>query len=265
MQNNDNNIHANHRSRLKSKFLTYGINAIAEHEIMELLLFFAIKRKDVNPLAHSLVAKFGSVSGVLNASKEDLMKVGGIGEKTASFISSCGKSIEEYLQNKSLTKKLTSTEIAKSFASKTIKVNSLEEIYIICLDGLFGIVSTTLLASGDETKIKLDINKLTDFVLKAKVPKIILVHTHPSGKPLPSEKDIVFTHSLVTSCLFNDIDIVDHIIVAPSSSYSFAEQNLLQKIKMSAYNDIPGIKKINTLASFNSSGYTNSASCNASN
>jgi len=259
MQNKNNNIHANHRQRLKNKFFKHGLSGIAEHEAVELLLFFAIKRKDVNPIAHNLISKFKNVEGILNASKEELIKVEGIGERTAELIVSCGNMINDYLNNKNKSRQLISTSMAKSFALTNIPLKQNEETYLICMDGFLNVLSLNLLANGEKSKTKLDINKITALALDANASKAILVHTHPSGNPLPSENDIVFTHSVVTSCFFNDINLLDHIIVGDKTAYSFAENNLLQQIKLSAYNAIPGSEKNKKTSDFDSPVYLNSA------
>ena len=259
MQNNNGNIHKNHRTRLKAKFLKFGLDGLAEHEIVELLLFYAIKRKDVNPLAHALMSKFKTLEGIICAQPQELMKVDGVGERTANLLSSFGGLIEEYLQNKVKSRQIISSAMAKSLAFDKIEIKPNEETYIICLDGLLNVLSVKLLEEGNKTKIKMDITKITQFALGANASKIIIVHTHPSGSPLPSESDIVFTHSVVTSCFFNDIDLLDHIILAKGTAFSFVENNLLAKIKLSAYNSIPGADKKENAADFISSDYINSA------
>ena len=258
MQNSKNNIHANHRTRLKQKFIQHGVNGIAEHEAIELLLFFAIKRKDVNPLAHSLCSRFKNIEGILNASKEELLLVDGVGERTARLIVSFGKLASNYLSNKTKARQIISSAMAKSFALTSILPKPKEEFYVACLDGFLNVLALKLLEEGNKSNIKMDINKITQFALDANASKIIIIHTHPSGEPSPSENDIVFTHSVVTSCFFNDIDLLDHIIIGDKTAFSFVENNLLQTIKLSAYNTIPGTDKNKKVADFDSPVYINS-------
>ena len=82
----EKNVHAGHRQRLRERFDTVGSSGFEEHTILELLLFYAIPQKDTNPLAHDLIQRFGSLEGVLNASKEELMQVSGVGENTATLL-----------------------------------------------------------------------------------------------------------------------------------------------------------------------------------
>lgn len=80
------NIHAGHRERLKNKFLRFGAEALEEHELLELLLFYAIPQKDTNPIAHNLINRFGSVAGVLKAEPKELTEVSGIGMHAATLL-----------------------------------------------------------------------------------------------------------------------------------------------------------------------------------
>ena len=258
MQNGKSNIHINHRNRLKNKFKEHGFSGLAEHEVVELLLFYAIKRKDVNPIAHALISRFKNIEGILCAPKGELIKVDGIGERSADLIIACGKIIEDYLQNKVKSRQIISTALAKGFAYDNIELKPIEETYLICLDGFLNVIAIKLLEVGERTKVKLDINKITQFAFGANASKAILIHTHPSGNPLPSEDDIVFTHSVATSCLFNDIDLLDHIILAKDCAFSFVENNLLATIKFSEYKTIPGAEPLKDINDFISTAYINS-------
>ena len=223
------------------------------------MLFYAIKRKDVNPLAHELTKKFKNIEGILCATREELMQIKGIGGRTADLLLSCGKFIEEYIHKKVKSRQIISSAMAKGFAMSSIAIKPNEETYLICLDNVLNVLATLLLAEGERTKVKLDINKITQFAISTNATKAILVHTHPSGSPLPSNDDVVFTLSVATSCFFNDIDLLDHIILAKDSSFSFVENNLMAKIKLSAYKSIPGNPQTKTIKDFVSPCYINSA------
>lgn len=257
MQNKEieKSIHEDHRGRMKQKYLENGIVAFADHEIIEFLLYYAIPRKDVNPLAHRLLSHFGSISSVIEASIDSLKQVDGIGESTALLIHFIFDLFNRYSKDTHMRTKLSSTAIAKAYCKRLYTEPNIEQFYIICLSSSNKVLSQKLVNSGTITKVHVNIRQITDFALKNKCERIIISHNHPSDKCMPSDEDIAFTRSIICSCMLNDIDVVDHIIVSKKDASSFAELQILNPIKQSAFNTMPIPAKAKKAAIFQTSGY----------
>lgn len=240
-----NNIHKDHRSRLKSKFVEHGIEPLTDVQKLELLLFYAIPQKDTNPLAHELISTFGSLKNVLKADYNQLIKVNGIKDNAATLISLVN-SMLNYAERPNDQSKLSSTSVAKNFVSKFYFNVSVEQFYVICLTKSNEVIKSFMIKSGTADEVDVQIRTITQVALDSKCNKIIISHNHPQGKAEMSDEDLAFTYSIVCSCMLNSIEVVDHIIVGTDKTISLQEQHVLQKIKERALStiQIPRDKKI---------------------
>lgn len=253
--NNNKSIHEDHRFRMKQKYLENGLSAFADHEILEFLLFYAIPRKDVNPIAHHLLSHFGSISGVLEASVESLKQIEGIGENSAILIHFLFDLFSRYNRDTHMRTKLSSSALTKEYCKRLYTEPNIEQFFVICLASSNKIISQRLINSGTMSKVNVNIRQITDFALKNKCERIIISHNHPSERCMPSDEDIAFTRSVICSCMLNDIDVVDHIIVSRNEASSFSELGILNSIKQSAFNSMPLPAKAKKSAIFQTSGY----------
>lgn len=240
-----NNIHKDHRARLKSKFVEHGIEPLTDVQKLELLLFYAIPQKDTNPLAHELISTFGSLKNVLKADYNQLIKVNGIKDNAATLISLVN-SMLNYAERPNDQSKLSSTSVAKNFVSKFYFNVSVEQFYVICLTKSNEVIKSFMIKSGTADEVDVQIRTITQVALDSKCNKIIISHNHPQGKAEMSDEDLAFTYSIVCSCMLNSIEVVDHIIVGTDKTISLQEQHVLQKIKERALStiQIPRDKKI---------------------
>ena len=231
METKEKNIHANHRSRVKQKFVKYGLSPFEEHEILEMLLYFSIPQIDTNPLAHSLIKEFGSLKEVLDAPIEKLTSVKGIGENSAILIKLLSSMLSKYGQLKSKQKvALNNQNIAKNYVGSLFNGVTTEQFYVICVNAKNEVVGFKELNNGSETKVDVDIRQLTNYVLQKKCDRIIIAHNHPNGNPFPSDSDIGMTRKICNSCILNDIELLDHIIFSPYGIISFAEEGFIDAI-----------------------------------
>jgi DNA repair protein RadC len=239
------NIHKDHRSRLKSQFIEHGIEPLTDVQKLELLLFYAIPQKDTNPIAHELISAFGSLKNVLKADYNQLVKVNGIKENAATLISLVN-SMLNYAERPEAQSKLSSTSVAKDFVSRFYFNVSVEQFYVICLTKSNEVIKSFMIKSGTADEVDVQIRTITQVALDSKCNKIIISHNHPQGKAEMSDEDFAFTYSIVCSCMLNSIEVVDHIIVGTDKTISLQEQHVLQKIKERALNtiQIPRDKKI---------------------
>lgn len=138
-------LHDGHRQRLLQRFLREGLDGFDEHNILELLLFYAIPRKDTNELAHRLMDDFGSLAGVLDASAQELQQVEGVGENTAGFLKLLPELTRVYYSQKQQDLCLASTEQAGRFLLPRFIGRQEETVLLTCLDGKCRVLSCTVL------------------------------------------------------------------------------------------------------------------------
>lgn len=249
------NVHDDYRKRMRDKYIENGLAVFADHEIIEFLLYYAIPRKDVNPLAHQLLSHFGSVSAVLEASVDSLTQIEGIGENTATFIHFLFDLFTRYNRDTHMRTKLSSSAVAKAYCKRLYTEPNVEQFFVICVGPSNKIISQRLINSGTMTKVNVNIRQITDFALKNRCERIIISHNHTTDRCMPSDEDISFTRSIICSCMLNDIDVLDHIVVSRGESSSFAELGILNSIKQSAFNTIPLPAKAKKPTVFDSRGY----------
>lgn len=209
-----NNVHEGHRLRLKERFLREGLDGFEKHNILELLLFYTIPRKDTNEIAHALLKRFGSIRGVFEAGMEDLCSVNGIGEHTASLIklvpavwavaASDPDSKECYNSLNKIGKLLV-----KRYAGITV-----ETVLLVLLDANYHIIDIVKLGEGSVNQVKMEMRKLVGHVVKTNASKVVLAHNHPGGTIIPSSDDIVVTEDVANTMRAINVDFLDHLLVA---------------------------------------------------
>lgn len=224
-------MHKGHRERIKNRFLTSGLESFPEHEILELMLTFAIPQKDVNPLAHTLINTFGSFSNVLKADYSDLVKVEGIGAHSATLIKLFAE-VSHYYLTKSMSmpqKRIRSIKEAGEFATKILFNKPYEMLYMICLDMNLSLIHYECISEGTLDSTPIYPRKVVSTALKHNAAHIIITHNHPGGSIQPSQSDINATNTISTALDSIDVNLIDHIIVGSHSFYSFAAQNKLKQ------------------------------------
>lgn len=216
------NIHKGHRTRLRQVAQMNGINKMQEHQALELLLTYVIPQKDVNPLAHLLINKFGSFSEVLDAKKHELLTVKGVGENTACFLSSFKDFFFLYKENKQEQKTaIKNTKEAVAFVSATLNDKLQEELYVLCIDGLNLVKRFEQVSKGTSNATNVNIRKITEVVISSNTHNVIVCHNHPNGLATPSLADDKLTRALFMGLALNSITLLDHIIIGTNDFYSY--------------------------------------------
>ncbi len=231
------NIHKDHRLRLKSQFINNGLDALTDIQKLEMLLFYAIPLKDTNPLAHNLINEFGSLSDVLSASYNELIKVDGVKENSATLIKLFG-SMLNYCGRPVSDEVLDSSAKAKKFASQYFNHVAVEQFYVFCLTKSNTVKKAFLINSGSTSEVNVEIRNITEKALETNCNRMIIAHNHPAGKAVMSEQDCRFTYSLLCSCILNNIELLDHVIVGTDRTISLYEQGILSKLKEKAASTI---------------------------
>ena len=222
-------MHEGHRKRMKEKYKTSGLSGFAEHEALEFLLFFSLKRVDTNPIAHRLIDRFGSFAGVMEADEKDLAEVEGVGPETALFLKSIPSFGDYYRRSRWKSREMLRTSMETGlYCADLIGELQHEVFYVVCLDKNRKILSNFKLAEGSLERVNVDLRKMTKEILKYPTKGIILTHNHPSGVRTPSEKDRELTLKICDYMENLEIDVIDHIIVCGQTFLSMAETGLME-------------------------------------
>jgi DNA repair protein RadC len=217
-----------HRSRVKQKFLTSGIDAFMDHEVLEILLTYAIPRKDVKSLAKSLLNQFGSLRGVVDAEIGDLMKTPGIGEHTAILVKLIKALSTVYLRQKARAKpQIACTSELLDYCRAAMGGKKDEEFCVIFLDAQNQIIDFETVQKGVANQAVVYPRQVLERALRQKASAIILAHNHPSGHVRPSEADIRLTKTIQETARMLDILVHDHIIIGEDRFFSFREEGLM--------------------------------------
>lgn len=218
-------MHEGHRDRLKERFLKDGLDNFEQHNILELALFYAIPRKDTNEIAHRLIDTFGSVSGVFNASYEQLLEVNGIGENAACFIKLIPELARCYYNDLGRDKiqVLNSTDAAGEFFIPKFIGRTEEHIFMAALDGKSRLLKFELVAKGVVNEVSISVRKIVEVAVKHNAVSVIIAHNHPNGVALPSPDDIDTTLRIVDALNLVNVKLLDHIIVAGNDYVSLRD------------------------------------------
>ncbi len=218
------NVHANHRQRVKEKYRKYGIDTFYDHEILEMILFYCIPRKDTNKLAHQLLSHFGSIQDVMNAPYSALKNFEGAGNETACFIKFLVDIVRVYMQHKkSLKNTFRSREELNDRLSLKFIGRSNEAIAIILVDSKNKIVFEGIVNQGSHNNVDIYLRKIIELIVIYNAAGIVFAHNHPSGLALPSKQDIITTKKLKNIFDNMNITFIDHIIVADDDYISFVD------------------------------------------
>ena len=225
-------IHTGHRKRAKEEFLTRGLAGMADHRVLELLLFYAIPQGDVNPLAHTLIDHFGSLSGVLNASYEELLKVKGVGANTATLICLLPAIAARYLeQNSRVGEEYVYTWQFQELLMPLFLGSRNEESYLICLDGKQKLLACRKLGEGIHNTVAVTARKVMEAALSCNTAKAVLAHNHVSGIAMYSTADLATTREVYRLLESVGIELIDHMIVANDEMVSMRDSGVFGEIK----------------------------------
>mgnify|MGYP002423871612 CR=1 FL=1 len=221
-------IHDGHRARLRRRFLENDLNGFADHEALELLLCYAIPQGDVNPLAHDLIERFGSLSGVFSAPVKMLAQVKGVGERTAVLLHLIPL-ISQKARLSELEREvvLNTREQVGAYLLELFSLERNETVYQICLDGKGKLLACKRLGEGSASAVTVDIRQLIQNAILCSAASVILAHNHPSGIALPSEDDWAVTNRVKAALASIDVRLEDHIVVADHDFVSFSESGYL--------------------------------------
>ena len=220
-------LHDGHRQRLIQRFLEEDLDNFEPHNVLELLLFYAIPRKDTNELAHVLMDTFGSLKGVFDAPYEELIKVTGIGPNTAALLKLVPSLTRTYYSSDARSVILDTSEKSGEYFLPYYIGQTEEVVRLACLDAGGKVISNQILHRGSANAAEVNIRKIVNIALRNNAMGVILAHNHPGGLPLPSEEDVATTKSIREALMPMGILLMDHIIVAGQDYVSMARSGIV--------------------------------------
>jgi len=228
------NPHTNHRKRMRYRYIKSGLDVLAEHEVVEMLLYYAIPRKDTNEIAHKIMGEYGSLHNLFEAPPADIAARCGLTENTAVLLSLIAPLSRRYNVSKwAGLRSFSSTKALGDYAKSLLIGEVLECFYVVCLDINFKFLSVELLAKGTVDRIELYPKEIVRSVIYRNASYVVLIHNHPSGSTDVSQADLNATNHIRKLMRGMEIEVVDHIIVCGEKYVSFAEKKIL---------GLPGIK-----------------------
>lgn len=223
-------VHDGHREKMRQRFITAGLDAFAPHEALELLLFYAIPRRDVNPLAHALIDRYGSLEAVLTAPIEDLKQVPGMGENAAVLLRLVPQLYRKArLEAVNREEPLNSVSKAGAYLVERLAGERNEVVYQLCLDRKGKLLACKRLNEGSVSSSFINTRTVVENALFTGAGAVILAHNHPSGVAVPSREDIASTRIAQEALEAVDVILADHIIVADGDFVSMAQSGYLEK------------------------------------
>ena len=221
-------IHDGHREKMRQRFLKSGLESFADHEALELLLYYATPRRDTNPIAHALMERYGSLSAVLSAPPEDLKNVEGIGDSGAVLLRLVAQLCQKArLADAERETVLSSVDRVGAYLLDRLSGERNEVIYQLCLDRKGRLLACKRLGEGGVASADLDIRRLMENALITNASTVVLAHNHPSGIALPSQEDYASTERARRALETIGVQLTDHIIVADGDFVSMADSGYL--------------------------------------
>jgi len=231
--NNRENLHAGHRARMIEKFLN-NPDAFSEHELLEIMLFYSVPRKNTNDIAHRLLRTFGSLDNVFNATAKELKAVSGVGDKIATQILLTATIIKQIARKEKPKRQMLSFNAIKGVLSERLKGLENEKFLLFLLDKNYK--EKAVIEFGDRQKdsVSADVTEIANVIALHKPTFAIIAHNHPSGNTFPSEQDDSTTKQINLLCNLHNVQLVDHVIVSDENFYSYHHNYRLSEIKRSA-------------------------------
>ena len=215
-------MHEGHRQRLREKYLKNGIGSFEDHEILELLLFYSIPRKNTNELAHTLIKRYGSLKAVLEADPFDILNEDNVGKQTAVHLRLIFEVAKKYLKEGNPKKPvLLSSKQAGQYCMDLFVGENQEKVYLLCLNKQYKVIHTELISEGTTSQAVIFSDKAAKAALRHNANYVVVSHNHPGGSKQPSKSDIETTERLNKTFEALGIHMIDHIIVGENGYYSF--------------------------------------------
>ncbi len=227
-------LHQGHRDRMKERFLASGPESFADHELLEMLLYYAIPRRDTNETAHQLIEEFGSLSAALEAPIERLCRVPFVKEHASVYIKLLGELSRRYTASKLQPKKNPMQTVYDDVEKITGVLyprflgQTKEVMYVMLFDAGMHLSDLFCVGEGSINSVSITVRAITERAYQRNAASVVLAHNHPGGMAVPSVEDIRMTKDLKTALGVMGIELVEHFIFADGAYYpimTYSEQN----------------------------------------
>lgn len=219
----DGGEHQGHRKRVKKRFYENGLDGFEPHEALEILLYYAIPRSDTNPIAHKLLNEFGSLSAILDAPIDALVKVG-LTENSSVLLKLIPEFSRLYLDDKynNKSKIIDFDNIGALLQNKFVgRVN--EVVILLLIDSKGKELFCGVISKGSLNSTDVPIRKIVDYALRYNAHSAVLAHNHPSGVAVPSKDDIITTSKVCEALKLVGVRLIDHLIFADDDYVSLCD------------------------------------------
>lgn len=224
----DQLLHLGHRKRVKEKFLASLGKELHDYELLELLLFSAFARLDTKPIAKKLLAKFGSLSAVINADIDELREIDQIGDTAITVLKTNGEIINRILKNQVKQRPvLANWQAVLNYVQNSISNLNYEVFRVLFLNKNYQLIEDELLGIGENNQVQVSVKLIAKKSLILHASSIILIHNHPAGNIKASNADIKVTNEICVALKPLNIDVLDHLIIGKNEIFSFKQEGLL--------------------------------------
>ena len=218
----------NHRARLRERFMQGGAEALPDYELLELVLFRAIPRRDVKPLAKALLARFGDFNGVISAPSARLTEVQGVGSAVVQELRIVEAAAHRLARTRILHREvLGSWDAVLAYCRTAMAHREAEQFRILFLDRKNVLIADEAQGNGTVDHVPVYPREVARRALELGATAVILVHNHPSGDPTPSEADIIMTQAIAAALAALSITVHDHLVIGKGAEVSFRAEDLL--------------------------------------
>ena len=219
---------ADHRKRLRARFMNGGAKALPDYELLELVLFRAIPRQDVKPLAHELLQTFGDFNRVVSATPESLQRLKGVGDAVICELKVIEAAAQSLARSKVMNRHaISSWDALLDYCHTTMAHRETEQFRVLFLDRKNVLIADEEQAKGTIDHVPVYPREVAKRALELNASALILVHNHPSGDPTPSQSDVDMTAQINAACDALGLNLHDHIIVGKSRELSFKSEGYL--------------------------------------
>lgn len=220
--------HKGHRERLKARFLKVGADGLADHELLELLLFGGVPRRDNKPIAKAMIARFGSFEEAIAAPADQLLQFDHVGDGAVAIIKAVEAAAIRLTRQQVLKKPVLASWTALLDYCKSAVARAAEEQFrLLLLDRKNRLIEDVVMSEGTVDHTAVYPREIVKLAVAARASAVILVHNHPSGDPTPSRADIEMTRAIIAALKTIPIPVHDHLVIGRAGHASFRELGLL--------------------------------------
>ncbi len=219
----EKNLHARHREKVRKRYLDEGLSGFQKHQILELLLFYAIPRIDTNEIAHRLLNAFhGNISEVFDADVESLKKISGVGDSAAILLSMMPQVFRVYREERMQREGVHGRQAVEQYIANRFTGEQVERVLITCLDNGWNLIGDEFVGEGSVNISTVNMRQLMSACLRYNPTAAIIAHNHPRGTALPSREDLTTTVEVRRALEVIGVRLIDHLIVAKEDYISLA-------------------------------------------